>query len=91
MELFNYTDGIFIDKSGALDINHIIFVVGWGVENGTKYWLIRISWGYWGIKGFFKLVRGVNNLNIESQCSWAVPVWNPLDFKTNDARNNSNS
>lgn len=30
-ELHNYTDGVFVDKSGAKDIDHIISVVGWGV------------------------------------------------------------
>ena len=45
----NYTGGIFIDKTGAKEIDHEISVVGWGVENGVKYWIGRNSWGtYWG-------------------------------------------
>lgn len=28
---------------------------------------------YWGEKGYFRLIRGVNSLNIESECSWSVP------------------
>jgi cathepsin X len=65
----NYTGGIFDDKTGAgANIDHGISVVGYGVENGTKYWLIRNSWGsMWGEHGFVKLVRGVNNLGIESE------------------------
>lgn len=83
----NYSGGIFNDTTGAMELDHDISLVGYGVENGTKYWLGRNSWGsYWGINGFFKIVRGTNNLNIESHCGWAVP----LDTWTNDTRNNTN-
>lgn len=35
---------------------------------------MRNSWGsYWGENGFFRIVRGVNNLAIEQECSWAIP------------------
>ena len=83
-ELVNYTGGIFEDKTGRKELDHDISVVGWGEENGTKYWIIRNSWGsYWGEGGNFRLIRGVDNLGIESTCSWAVP----LDTWTKDLRN----
>ena len=67
--------GIFEDTTGDMSVTHIISVVGFGVENGVKYWIGRNSWGtWWGESGFFRIVRGVNNINIEGGCSWAVPV-----------------
>lgn len=70
----DYTGGIFEDKTGDQEVTHEISIVGYGEENGTPFWLIRNSWGtHWGIDGFMKLVRGKNNLAIESDCAWAVP------------------
>ena len=41
--LDDYTSGLFNDTTGDLNIVHDISVVGWGVENGTKYWTVRNS------------------------------------------------
>merc|ERR1711998_90431 len=81
--LENYTGGIFEDKTGDKNIVHDISVVGFGVENGTKYWTVRNSWGtHFGEDGFFRVVRGTNNIAIETDCAWATPV----DTWTNDTR-----
>jgi cathepsin X len=72
----NYTDGVFEDMSGDMDIVHDISIVGYGVDEASKkpYWLIRNSWGsHRGINGFMKLIRGKNNMAIESDCAWATP------------------
>ena len=91
-----YTDGIFYDTTGRLEEDHEISVVGWGEENGVKYWRVRNSWGsHWGEDGFFKVVRGINNINIEGDCTWAVPLdtWTEgvkhvtTDAEKNDSKN----
>uniref|UniRef100_A0A7S3NSC1 Peptidase C1A papain C-terminal domain-containing protein n=1 Tax=Euplotes crassus TaxID=5936 RepID=A0A7S3NSC1_EUPCR len=82
---YNYTGGIFEDKTGASDLNHGISVVGYGVEDGVKYWHVRNSWGEtWGEKGFFKVVRGVNNIGIESDCAFGIPedTWTDQAYHT---------
>ena len=88
----NYTGGIYEDKSGDLEVVHDISVVGYGQENGVKFWVVRNSWGTaWGESGFFRVVRGTNNIAIESQCAWAVPkdTWSkPIKHKTTDEEKN---
>jgi len=81
--LEKYTGGIFDDKTGDVNIVHDISVVGFGVENGVKYWTVRNSWGtHFGEDGFFRVIRGVNNIAIETDCAWATPK----DTWTSDQR-----
>ena len=69
-----YTGGIFSQALLFPQTNHEISVVGWGVSNGTEYWIGRNSWGTaWGINGFFYIQMYKDNLDIETDCDWGIP------------------
>jgi len=57
-----YKSGVF-DNCGT-QLNHAVTLFGYGIEeDGTKYWLVRNSWGEsWGDGGNFKLKRGVGSV-----------------------------
>jgi len=66
----NYAGGIYQHKSGGMAGGHAVKMVGWGVENGVKYWKIANSWNpYWGEKGYFRIIRGQDEGGIESQAT----------------------
>lgn len=55
-------------------LNHSIAIVGWGEENGVKFWICKNSYGPdWGEGGYFRVRRGQNDFGIESQPSTFDP------------------
>jgi C1A family cysteine protease len=48
-------------------VDHSILLVGYGEENGIKYWIAMNTWGtQWGEGGYFRILRGENDCNIET-------------------------
>ena len=69
----NYAGGIYHHVSGGMAGGHAVKFVGWGVDNGQKYWKVANSWNpYWGEKGYFRIVRGTNEGGIEHQVIGSV-------------------
>lgn len=54
----HYSDGIFDGECGT-DLHHAVTIVGYGMsEEGTKYWVVKNSWGQnWGKGGYMKIKR----------------------------------
>ncbi|CAD5230537.1 unnamed protein product [Bursaphelenchus okinawaensis] len=83
----NVTRGMFAYKSGVFDPtefdcttnslgSHALAVIGYGVEKGQKYWLLKNSWGpAHGEAGYIKMRRGVNS------CGFAKNVYTALITK----------
>jgi len=63
-----YNDGVYVHRVGTLLGAHNVRIVGWGYDNKTHYpyWLVDPSWNNeWGLNGYFKIIRGVNECGIE--------------------------
>ena len=73
-DFITYKSGIYQHVVGELIGDHDIKILGWGVENGVKYWICVNSWNEeWGDKGFFKIKRGNNECGIENIAYAGMP------------------
>ncbi|KAB0798068.1 hypothetical protein PPYR_05111 [Photinus pyralis] len=76
----DYRGGVYYEpncKSDIESLNHAVLLVGYGVEpDGTKYWLIRNSYGTeWGDKGYGKIARtATNHCGINTYAVYPVVV-----------------
>jgi len=77
-----YSDGIYLTPKDKLPlggrkhveydkewerVDHAVVGIGYGIENGTKYWLIMNSWGGdWGEDGLFRMALGMDESGVES-------------------------
>jgi hypothetical protein len=80
--LFYYSGGIFTGPPPKHEgrprkgfrmweqTNHAVVAMGWGEENGHRYWIIKNTWGpHWGESGYFRMQRGTDECGVESMAS----------------------
>jgi len=61
-----YKSGIFTPSDCGAEVNHAVTLVGYGEENGHKYWTVRNSWGTtWGEAGHIRLEREDSQRNVK--------------------------
>lgn len=70
-----YSEGVFTGECG-IDFNHAVTAVGYGeTQDGTKYWIIKNSWGtQWGEKGYIRMQRDVNLCGIAEDASYPIKL-----------------
>lgn len=64
-EFVHYMSGIITSTTCGTAMDHGVVAVGYGVENGQEYYIIRNSWGaYWGENGHLRVAITGNDAGI---------------------------
>lgn len=74
----SYSSGVLDSATCGTTLDHGVLVVGYGEENGNKYWLVKNSWGAsWGENGYVKILR-TDSKNDAGVCGIAMQPSFPI-------------
>ncbi|CAH8386886.1 unnamed protein product [Eruca vesicaria subsp. sativa] len=84
-----YSEGVFTGECGT-QLNHGVAIVGYGeTQNGTKYWIVRNSWGpEWGEGGYVRIERGISEN--EGRCGIAMEASYPTKLSSSSSGETTN-
>ncbi|KAJ0583205.1 putative actinidain [Helianthus annuus] len=76
--------GIFRGKVGTR-LNHQEAIIGYGIEKGVDYWLLKNSWGpKWAENGYFRIEQNVREIGgkcgVAMRAFFLVKIWGELPF-----------
>lgn len=73
-----YSGGVLTSSSCGTQLDHGVLVVGYGVESGQKYWLVKNSWSNtWGENGYVRIAR-TDSTNDPGICGIAMQPSFPI-------------
>ena len=74
----SYKSGVITSDKCGTNLDHGVLIVGYGEEDGIKYWLVKNSWGpTWGDDGYIKIERR-ESTNDDGVCGIAMQPSFPI-------------